>query len=610
MIQCREARSRILPAIDGSLRIERVFELEEHLRACAECRASHAEALALDAALARLPEPPADRIDLDRAVAGVRAAIDRDGAPIRPLAPRPRASRWIPVAIGGLAALAAAILAVFFLRSTTRPVQSEIPVPEVAVEPPRPAPPRTAPPSPAPPVEAPPTSEPLDPARLERARDEVRCLLAEAAELLPPPGDPSPALELARSFDDGARDLLWSGWPVPRLVEGNLADPDPLVARSAARYLGVRGDRLALRALESGLARPASCVDAALALCDAGDAGLEGLAVALREPLAASIVVARLAERPGESSARLLETAVRDAARVREARGGSARLLEAIDALARLGPAGVSTLLRLGSDGTLARAEVVDALARTEGSADAVADLVLARPRGIEDALALAAVAALQPPRALPLLERRCLEVRELRPQALDAIALYGGRRGLETLVRLAASGRIPAAEVEAPILATLEGDRDSGRAVVLEATRASRRGEVAALHRILADSPARAGVPALVALGGSSLLPTSDRRWCVLLAGEAGLPQDADAVADLFRDLRSSEKEVRAACLIAIRALGGPERLATFLESLPPRVAERILALLAARDARDRPASTVTRLARELESALAPLAP
>jgi hypothetical protein len=32
MISCREARSRILPAIDRTLGIERVFELEEHVR--------------------------------------------------------------------------------------------------------------------------------------------------------------------------------------------------------------------------------------------------------------------------------------------------------------------------------------------------------------------------------------------------------------------------------------------------------------------------------------------------------------------------------------------------------------------------------------------------
>lgn len=603
MITCREARSRILPAIDGSLRIERVFELEEHVRGCGECRARYEEARALDAALTRLPEPPVDRIDLERAVAGVRAAIDSESAPIQRVAPRRRASRWIPIAVGGVAALAAAVLVAFLLRTRPSEVPGETRAPEVAVEPP--------PPDPG--IAAAPVPEPLDPARLERARDEVRCLLAHAAELLPAPGDPSPAVELVRRFDDGARDLLRDGWPVSRLVEGNLADPDPLVARAAARYLGVRGDRLALRALETSLAHPPICVDAALALCDAGDAGLDGLAGALREPRASPIVVARLVQRRGESSARLLEGALRDAARSRDARGGSARLLEAIDALARLGPVGVPAFLRMGSDATLTRAEVVDALARTEGSAEAVADLVRTRPRGIEDGLALSTIAALQPPRALPLLERRCLELRELRPQALETVALYGGRPGLEVLVRLAASGRIPRAEIETPILATLAGDRDAGRAVVLESTRAGRRGEIAVLHQILSDSPGSDGAPALVALGGSSLLPSSDRRWCVLLAGETGLAQDADAVAELFRSVRASEGEVRAACLIAIRSLAGPEglgRLEQVLESLPPRVAERVLALLAARDAGDRPASTVSRLARELENALAPLAP
>ena len=46
MMTCREARSRILPAIDGSMRIERVFELEQHLRGCDDCRARYEEARA------------------------------------------------------------------------------------------------------------------------------------------------------------------------------------------------------------------------------------------------------------------------------------------------------------------------------------------------------------------------------------------------------------------------------------------------------------------------------------------------------------------------------------------------------------------------------------
>lgn len=582
MMTCREARSRILPAIDGSMRIERVFELEEHLRGCGECRARYEEARALDAALARLPEPPVDRIDVDRAVSGIRGAIEREIAPVRRLPARRRASWWVAVGVG---ALAAAALLVFLLRA--RPTE-EARAPEVAVRP--------LPPPPTLPV-----PEPIDRARLERARDEVRCLLAS---------DPSPAPELARRFDDGARELIRAGWPILRLVEANLADPDPLVARAAARYLGVRGDRLAMRALENSLANPTTCVDAALALCDAGDAGLDGLVPALREPRACALVVERLVERRNENSARLLEGAVRDAARVRDARGGSARLLAAIDALARLGPAGVPPLLRVGSDATLTRAEVVDALARTDGAADAVAEFVITRPRGIEADLALDAVAALQPARALPLLERRCLEERELRPQALETIARYGGQPGLEILVRLAASGRIPRAEIEPPILETLAGDRDAGRAVVLDADRDGRRGEIAAFQRILSDSPGQGGAPALVALGGSKLLPSSDRRWCVLLAGETGLASDADLVADLFRRVRPSEKDIRAACLIAIRSLAGLEGLERFLESLPPRVAERVLALLAAQEAKERPASTVSRLARELEDALAPLAP
>jgi hypothetical protein len=322
------------------------------------------------------------------------------------------------------------------------------------------------------------------------------------------------------------------------------------------------------------------------------------------------VVFARLSERRDERAVLLIAEAGRDVARLRDTRGGSVRLLEAIDTLASTGAVAARAFLRMASDGTLTRAEVVDALARTEGAAGAIAGFVRSRPRGIQDGVALAAIAALQPKGALPLLERRCVEQRERRKEALEVLASYGDRDALEALVRIAASGRIPSAEIEAPIRMVLATSRDAGRTVVEEATRAGRRVELLVLQQILASTPTSASAPALIALGGSHLLPSSDRRWSILLAGETGISADAEAVAQLFWSSRSADRDVRAACLIAIQNLGGPAHLERFAETLPRRVAERVIALLATRESKDRPASTLSRLARELETALAPLAP
>ncbi len=595
MKTCRELRSRILPAVDGSLSIEAMFEFEEHLRACADCRERYEEARALDAALARLPEPPVERVDVARAVARVRAAIDRESAP----APR-RATRWVPLAIAATAA-AAILVAVFRPRSLPAPAapSADRGEPTMATE------------SPAlPPATPEPVDIPLDPARLAQAREEVRCLLALAAERLPAPGDPALPAELASRFDEGSRDLERSRWPVLRLVEGALGDPDPAVARAALRYLGMRGDRLSIRMLEGALARPQSLVDAALALCDAGEAGLDSLAPAVRDPRASSLVLARVSARGGPGAARFLEACVRETARVEGSRRGSARLLEEIDALARTGTSAVASLLRLGSDGTLTPAEVIDALARTQGAGESVADFFLSRPRGVDDGLVLQALAALQPSRALPLLEKRCLELRERRGQVLECIEAYGGKDGLATLLRLSASGRIAPADLEIPILSTLSRDRGAGSAVVEDWSRAGRRVELHVFQGFLFDHPVSASAPACIALSGSDLVPSSDRRWAVLLAGETGIAEDADALAELFWRLKPAEKELRAACLIAIRALAGVDRIERVVDSLPSRTAGRVLALLAERDARTRPASTASRLARELESALAPIVP
>ncbi|HEV8111142.1 MAG TPA: zf-HC2 domain-containing protein [Planctomycetota bacterium] len=593
MKTCRTFRARIHGALDGSLPIEAVFALEEHVRGCAACRTVYQRERDLDAALARLPGPPVERVDVERALAGIRATIDREAVA------QPRRRFWLPLSI---AAAAAAVLLFFLLRRA--PVDER--APPIAASTTRPPAPSPTPP-PVAEIAEPPEAA-IDPARLARARDEVRCLLASAAEALPPWGEARAASEFAAAVDEGARDLERSRWPVLRLAEGAIADADPAVARAALRYVGARADRLSVRTLEAAFARPESRIDAALALCDAGDVALDALASPLRDPATRGFVLARLADRGGDGAARVVETSIRVTAM--NAADRTACIREGLDALARIGGPAVPAILRLGSEGTLSSDETIDALAATEGAAEVVAGFVTARPKGVQDGLVLRALAALQPARALPLLERRALEVRERRREVIECIAWYGSEGGLAALLRLAASGRIAEDDLEDAILATLDRDRNAGRAVVEDWARAGRRVELSVFQRFLLGHPVPAAAPALVAFGGTEFLPTADRRWSLLLAGELGIPVDAELLADLFQRLKPSEKDLKAACLLSIRALAGSERVELLVETLPPRNARRVVAVLADADARSRPITTLTRLARELENALATSVP
>jgi hypothetical protein len=584
----------VFAAIDGTLAIEDVFALEHHAASCTACGALLARARSLEESLARLSEPPIEQLDVKRSAQAIARAIERDDEERR-ARQRPRAAPWIGVAA------AAAILVAWFAwsraRSTERDVSST-PAPEIAavsgmhadVEPAASQPASTdAPRS----IDA----EAVDPARLSDARSRLRELVRTAA------GEQreESASALAARIDDLAATLSREGWPILRLCESLIDDADADIARAALRYLGERGDRLSIAAIKRARTRPGLEAAALDALVDAGEAGSESVQSAIRDPALRAHVLAHVVERGTADSARAIESALRSSSRGKGTIDDKlARDL--VDALAKLGEPGVRSLLHLATSRTITDAECLAALQRTGGASDALARLVETTPHEFAPALLLQAIARLACIRALPFVEQMCQDSQH-EIEALDALAALGGPDALRSLLKL----RLSNTHVAAPLAIAIA--RDGGAALELanEWIQGGNRRELKRLCDELLANASRASSGALLAIAESDLLTSSDRRWAVLVAGEVGAPADAGSVEDLLRKLEPRDRELRAACLLAIHSLAGPEEVARALEWASPHSAERILALLEGREVRGRPASTLFKIARELESVLTP---
>jgi putative zinc finger protein len=676
MKACRAMRARILSAVDGTLALEAQFELEEHLKGCDDCQSRFEKARALEALLVRQSEPPLEQLDLERSLAAIRRGIS--AAEAGPSSGRRAASSLRRIA------LAASLLALFALAWTvwqTRegarpgagPVQPSSPDVAVgvgvAVAPKvesagskSPDSPKRADPAPAistPEIAAPETSAPelsavdpeqerLDRERLARARQETRGFLVESAQLLAA-NERAPADEFAARFDELSRELARSGWPIRRLVEGLVGDPEPGVARAALRYLGQRGDRLSTAVLVESCRRPELLRAAVLAIADgvqrsefAGTSGetlappgTDGLASVLLLQSPRTLLLATLVERGDRGVSLPLEAAVRKlpsagpAARgqppaARAARGAEAgaELRAAIDecvaALASLGAA--PSLLRLGSEPDLPRESLIAALRRTPGAAEELSKLLRTSPSALAPGFGLSAIAALAPPDSVAWVEPWCLE-RDSRSAALDCLAILEDPEALRALLRLRWSSRVPLAELEPALALSLARNGQAASVLAQEWIRGERRYELQGLLTELCEHSEPASVPALIALSGTPLLPEADRRWSLLLAGELGVESDAPALAALLPSLVAQGKELAAACVLAIHSLGGSAAVTAALTPgaqaastaspfdsvATPRNLERILGVLEARPRGAQPATVLFKLARSLEPSLTP---
>jgi hypothetical protein len=263
MKSCRSVRAGLFDSFEHALEIEETLAIEDHLRSCAACAEAARRARAVHESFARLSDAPLARLDVERSVGVVRAAIDR-----RTVAPssRPRHWRWIAAA----AVFVALVIAARFVF--TGDTTTNTPAPRVVEHVRAPDPPPVIAEAsggahastPAAPVELAPL-EPIDTARLEESRASVR----EAIVTMLPVLEAHDVAGFVAGIDRATSDLTRNGWPVERIVERLADDADTRVANGALRWLGRRGDALTVRRLEGALLDTDHREPAAAALVDA-----------------------------------------------------------------------------------------------------------------------------------------------------------------------------------------------------------------------------------------------------------------------------------------------------------------------------------------------------
>lgn len=594
---CRHARHRILRSADGELELEERFLLDEHLARCPSCAELHARTLVLEETLARLPEPPHERLDLDRAAASVGAAIaarsDSLRHPIRPPVPGP-IRRALASAPGRILVVAAGLVAVLVLAATLLrgpfsggPGGQGVPhagaTASVEREHPAAFDTREAPEGP---------EEPDDPAGVERL---VRANLVTALDGLAIDADADSA---ARRFDELTFELR--RWPIVRVVEKLLADDDPRVARSAARYLGVRGDRISVSKLRASLDRPPVAPAAVRALGDLGEPATPALRQALDDPALELLALRELRGVGGKTAARAIADAL--LARTRSPFERAVRMDPYLEALAGTGAAAVDVLLDLCAVDGLDEREVLSWLDAVEQGAPALARLLEVGGGGHPTPLLLEAAARLQPVEALAWLEERCQEARH-RDAALACIARWDGTAPLASLLRLDAAGWVDDEDLLATLRDLAERDRD-GRRIAEHARELVAAHDVLGIQRcleLLIASEHPAAARALVLFASSDLLSDDERQWAALAVGELGRPDDAVLLLRGLVGQRPTDRRLWAACLITIHRHLGDDGAAEALAGIPEWSARRVRGALADVAAEGLGAVGLNRVARAL---------
>ncbi|MFO0981405.1 MAG: hypothetical protein U1E76_06555 [Planctomycetota bacterium] len=538
-MSCAHARKLIQRELDDQSSIDDVLWLDQHVRGCPACASARRRGRQLEELLWSLPVPAAGRLDLTGSITRVNRAIDA-GIAARARARTRRRRRW------WMAGLAAAAAAAILLARSDWPRRARAPAPGRAMlaEPE----PWTAP-APSAPV-GDDERERLDHKRLEAMRDRVRDLFQECMTDLAAGAPRADVVLCAQRFDAGARLHRAGGWPVVRIVQGLVRDPDAAVARAAVRYLGVRGDTLAMETLKDALRVPAIQADVVRALGDAGDAGLATLALALRDASLEALALTQLARQRTAAAARVIEKEIQ---RAREA-GRAPQLLPWFDALASMGEVAVPSLLELAATSEL-EPLAIGALAHTDGARAGVAGI--AAEAGARPGVLLPVIGELGVVAALPYVEQQC-RAGAARDQALACLAALGGPDALRVLVRLVQGGRLLAslaASVAAPIL-----DRDAEAATSLVDVLVGDGDSAGArvLLDLLTERTSVASVPALVALARCDLLHETERERAVAAVAAAGTREQVGAMRNLLAGALPSEHRFAAAVVASIAALGG----------------------------------------------------
>lgn len=610
-MHCRRARRDLQLKSDDRLPFERELALGAHLDDCADCRAFEATLERIDETLARWPEPASDRIDMDAAIANIRARIDAD-APTQTAAPRPRRTAVLAAA-AVLLALVAGSLALRALRDDTqaprlaqdRPDRRVAPRDELAEDANDARTPHEtvasaqalADPSETLPDAAPP-AEPIDQARVLAAREFLRATLSSLDAELAVDASTDEARAFATTVDAELR--AGGSWPWRRMSERLLQDDDVALANTAARYLGVGADRLSIAALASALQRVECAQSVALALRDADSATHPAFAAALRDPARSAVAFAAMLDAPPTARAALLDSAWRGFT-PEEREGAAAQSV--LEALADTGPPALTPLLDAGRRSEVSEDLLVALLAPHDWAPEELLDRAWSAHRSTSGELTLALCAHLAGEAALDPLEQQ-LGTNGLRDAALRGFVTVGGSDAFARLVALHEAGRLEFDDVDAALHRLTDDAPDAPHAALLAAADAALVSGNSTFSRAMTgwvlSLETSAAVPALHLVAADARFDPGLRRDALLAIGELGGIDDADQLVESFKGFDARDRHLAAACLIAIFALDGEAAAERALEGATPRTTRSALTALRQSRLRDRELST-HRLARVL---------
>lgn len=595
-MSCRKARRALRKRIDERLPIEVEFQLDAHLERCTACRAAEARALQLEEALARLPEPATERLDVEHSVQVIRARIERKGGGGRT---EPAGRPWPLVR---LAAAAAALILVGFLLFELS--GEEDPGPTGPPENVAGGAPEEQPEGPAPREdELAAQDSAVDRERLEATREKVRALLTECSGELPEGATRDEAVAFAELFDGRTARLRRQEWPVRRIVERMLEKGDLAAARGAARYLGVRGDSRSRRQLVHSLERAEVAAASTRALGDAGAEGLEGLGAALARREVRALALEGIARVGGEEAAATLAEVL-----LEETAANEGLLTPSEDLLAtllELGEHAVEPLIELGERGWLSREELFRAMEGLAGIESYFDQQLAWRSRKVPTELVLAGAVRFAPDSALSwcideLYDRRCGELATL------FLPRIPGELTVDALIGLRSDARLGSAELEQMTTVALEVDgerfaRQAGFLIDRE-----QKDDATGLAELLLAANHPGTGETLTLLASPPLLDPAIRQAAVLAVGEWGAESDLPALLELFATLGTGDRYLASACLISIEALGGETACRSALAGVAARPTQNILSLLHRRKASEGKNPSIYKLARELKPILA----
>ncbi len=633
--------------LDESLDLELGFLLDRHLQECPQCELHWQSAMQIEEGFARMPEPPLARLNVQQSLARIREARHVPAASKKPTTPA-EWTRWrFPAA-----ALAASLLVIIAVkRDATEQEPGESPLAKNGEELVLPthepqatehAEERALAADPTPDLSpegkhaqieqrtggatselasAPATPDaPLDDSRLARARVEVRERLLSAyersVELVSQDGSSANMTAFAEEVDELTLALRKQSWPIVRITEGLLKDPEPKVAQAAATYIGLRGDRSSIRRLSACLELPHMARAVTLALASAGPDGLQGLGQALCVPsertLAADLLIAKQSPAAAAQVAEVLAKELRDQQRATDsaptgsaATGSAATGNDLLEVLVAMQQHSLPALIELGQEQLLSMDSLLACLEEIRSTGSYLVSSIYAaghpdRRRSGDLETMLLCASRFAPSTAGHWLSRS-IDDRDWKDFCLEQLPRLQGVSGVEILVRLDGNSAISTEDLDALFEQALAFD--SGRFVdALKFWRQNNDPDsYSTVARRMLSVGTDATIPVLRALLETDRIPLDLQSDLVALLGTNGDPRDLPSAVTVFERCGVQERQLAATTLLAIHQLGGEAASSEALIGAEVRDQQNILLLLRRLQAEARTTSSLYKLAREL---------